>query len=160
MQDHYNITEPGRYSGQGTRVYRRLRGADGATFPDFAGLSPTWDEGGEYIALYPNVLLGVQRDHAFAIVLTPLQKDRTQERINLYYAAEAVAGDAYQGMRGANAQLWKTVFEEDVFVVEGMQKGRHGPMFDGGKFSPEMDGPTHCFHHWIATRITAGRAAQ
>jgi hypothetical protein len=54
--------------------------------------------------------------------------------------------------------LWKTVFEEDVFVVEGMQKGRHGALFDGGRFSPVMDGPTHNFHHWVASQIEAGRA--
>jgi phenylpropionate dioxygenase-like ring-hydroxylating dioxygenase large terminal subunit len=158
LQDHYNITEPGKFSGQGTLVYRQFRGADGATFPDFEGLPEKWDQGAEYIAVYPNVLLGAQRDHAFAFVLTPIDKSHTQERINLYYASEQAVGDDYQGMRSENSQLWKTVFEEDVFVVEGMQKGRNGPMFDGGKFSPEMDGPTHCFHHWVATRLQVGRS--
>ena len=46
---------------------------------------------------------------------------------------------------------------EDIFVVEGMQKGRQGDMFDGGKFSPVMDGPTHTFHRWIATQIITQR---
>jgi hypothetical protein len=32
-----------------------------------------------------------------------------------------------------------------------MQKGRHADGYDGGKFSPAMDGPTHHFHHWVAT---------
>jgi len=58
-------------------------------------------------------------------------------------------------MRAENARLWHTVFAEDVFVVEGMQKGRHGVHFDGGKFSPVMDGPTHCFHRWVAERVSA-----
>jgi len=47
------------------------------------------------------------------------------------------------------------VFEEDIFVVEGMQRGRHASLFDGGKFSPVMDSPTHCFHHWVATQLQA-----
>ena len=38
-----------------------------------------------------------------------------------------------------NAHFWKEVFLEDVGVVEGMQRGRKGLMFDGGKFSPAMD---------------------
>jgi len=38
-------------------------------------------------------------------------------------------------------------------VIEGMQKGRHGPLFDGGKFSPVMDGPTHTFHKWVARKM-------
>ncbi len=48
--------------------------------------------------------------------------------------------------------LWKEEFEEDIFVVEGMQKGRHGAKFDGGRFSPVMDSPTHLFHHWVASQ--------
>ena len=60
-------------------------------------------------------------------------------------------------MRAKNTNFWKEVFKEDIFVVEGMQKGRHGKFFDGGKFSPIMDGPTHLFHEWVATQINIGR---
>ena len=157
LQDHYNIEKPGAFSGQGTTVYRQLKGEDGATFPDYANLSEKWNEGAEYIALYPNVLLGVHRDHFFAIILEPVSLDRTIEHVEIYYARELTAEPAYQDLLETNANLWRGVFDEDVFVVEGMQKGRHGAMFDGGKFSPVMDGPTHNFHHWVASQISAGR---
>ncbi|WP_299350272.1 aromatic ring-hydroxylating dioxygenase subunit alpha [uncultured Shimia sp.] len=150
LEDHYNINEAGLYSGQGTLVYQQLKGDDGTTFPDFEGLSDQWDQGAEYIAVYPNVLLGAQRDHAFAIVLEPLALDRTVEHIHLYYATPETDAD----MRGKNTEQWRVVFEEDVFVVEGMQQGRHALGFDGGRFSPAMDGPTHCFHSWVASRLS------
>jgi phenylpropionate dioxygenase-like ring-hydroxylating dioxygenase large terminal subunit len=153
LEDHYNIEEPGLYSGQGTLVYRQLRGDDGATFPDFPGLSEKWNEGAEYITVYPNVLLGAQRDHAFAIILEPRGVDQTVEHIHLYYSTPKT-DDA---LRAKNTAQWKVVFEEDIFVVEGMQKGRHGPGFDGGRFSPAMDGPTHCFHAWVADRMMQHR---
>ncbi len=155
LEDHYNIAEEGLYSGQGTLVYRQLKGDGGEAFPDFAGLSDKWDEGAEYITVYPNVLLGAQRDHAFAIVLEPKGVAETVEHIHLYYAA-AQTDDA---LRRTNTAMWKTVFEEDIFVVEGMQRGRYGPGFDGGRFSPAMDGPTHCFHAWVAQRMTDARQA-
>lgn len=158
LEDHYNIQERGRFSGQGTVVYRQLVDPDGAKLADFQGLSAQWDEGAEYIAVYPNVLLGVQRDHSFAIVLEPEDCGNTVEHIALYYAKSVEDTPEHDGLRASNAQLWKTVFEEDVFVVEGMQKGRHGVLFDGGRFSPVMDGPTHNFHHWIATQIEKSRA--
>jgi phenylpropionate dioxygenase-like ring-hydroxylating dioxygenase large terminal subunit len=151
LEDHYNIAEMGKYSGQGTLVYRQLKGEDGQVFPDFEGLSSKWDEGAEYIAVYPNVLLGAQRDHAFAIVLEPVETGKTIEHIHLYYAA----AETDEGLRAKNTAQWKEVFEEDVFVVEGMQKGRHAQGFDGGRFSPAMDGPTHCFHDWCAREIMA-----
>ena len=157
LEDHYNIEERGKYSGQGTLVYRQLKGENGETFPDFDGLSDKWDEGAEYVAVYPNVLLGVQRDHSFAIVLEPKDCGNTVEHIELYYAKSEKDTPEQDALRASNAQLWKTVFEEDVFVVEGMQKGRHGELFDGGRFSPAMDGPTHNFHHWVATQIEQGR---
>lgn len=160
LEDHYNIEKLGHFSGQGSRVYRQLKREDGTAFPDFAGLSQQWDEGAEYVALYPNVLLGVQRDHAFAIVLEPVDCERTIEHLELYYAADPAATPELGDLRDENAALWKTVFEEDIFVVEGMQKGRHGELFDGGRFSPVMDGPTQIFHHWVSCQVEQGRRAE
>jgi phenylpropionate dioxygenase-like ring-hydroxylating dioxygenase large terminal subunit len=151
LEDHYHIEAPGAYSGQGSYVYRQLRGTMEETFPDFAGLSETWDTGAEYVALYPNVLLGVHRDHAFAIILEPVAHNFTREHIHIYYATPKTD----ETLRAKNATQWKSVFIEDIFVVEGMQRGRFASGFDGGRFSPAMDGPTHCFHAWVASRMSA-----
>jgi len=159
LEDHYNIDGGAGFSGQGSLVYRQLKGEDGAVMPDFAGLSGKWNEGAEYVALYPNVLLGVQRDHAFAIVLEPVSCERTIEHLELYYPVDSAKSPELDTLRNENASLWKTVFEEDIFVVEGMQKGRHGDFFDGGRFSPVMDGPTQNFHHWVASQVEKGRRA-
>ena len=155
LEDHYNIEQQGKYSGQGTLVYRQMTSQEGRRFPDFAGLSEHWDAGAEYIALFPNLLLGVHRDHAFAIILQPLSQEKTIEHIEIYYAAGEVTDEPWSAMRRENTQLWKGVFQEDVFVVEGMQKGRHGARFDGGRFSPVMDSPTHLFHHWVASQFSS-----
>ncbi|WP_299614353.1 aromatic ring-hydroxylating dioxygenase subunit alpha [uncultured Tateyamaria sp.] len=154
LEDHYHIETPGRYSGQGTLVYRQLKGEDGHTFPDFDGLSDMWDTAAEYITAYPNVLLGVHRDHAFAIILVPQAPGQTVEKIHLFYAQP----DTDPALRARNTEQWKQVFSEDIFVVEGMQRGRQTPMFDGGRFSPAMDGPTHLFHDWVAERMMTHRA--
>ncbi|MEM8655544.1 MAG: aromatic ring-hydroxylating dioxygenase subunit alpha [Pseudomonadota bacterium] len=156
LEDHYHIEAADRFSGQGTRVYRQLTGDNGQSFPDFEGLSEVWDTAAEYITAYPNVLLGVHRDHAFAIVLTPQSPGQTVETIHLFYAQP----DTDPALRARNTAQWKQVFEEDIFVVEGMQRGRQTPMFDGGRFSPAMDGPTHMFHAWVADRMTAHRSAR
>ncbi len=154
LEDHYHIEKQDSYSGQGTLVYRQLKAADGQVFADFEDVGEKWNEAAEYITVYPNVLIGVHRDHAFAIVLVPKSTERTVENIHLYYATPKT-NDA---MRAANTEQWKLVFEEDIFVVEGMQKGRHSPNFDGGRFSAVMDSPTHCFHAWVAGKIENYRA--
>ncbi len=149
LEDHYNIVEPG-YAGQGTHVYRQISGSCGETFPDFPGLSEKWASAGEYITVTPNVLFGVQRDHAFAIILEPRGPTRTLEHIHLYYSLP----ETPEALRRQNRDLWETVFVEDIGVVEGMQATRGAPGFDGGCFSPAMDGPTHAFHRWVAERMT------
>ena len=151
LEDHYNIEEPGAYSGQGSFVYQQLKLNGSETFPDFRNLSEKWDTSAEYIAFFPNVLFGVHRDHAYAILLEPKAIDETVEHIELYYSQPL--DESFQPLLETNAAFWKSVFEEDIFVVEGMQKGRRGGLFDGGKFSPVMDTPTHIFHHWVASHV-------
>ncbi len=152
LEDHYNIERPGAFSGQGTTVYAPALGE--TAFPDFEDLPSKWDRAAEYVALYPNVLFGAHRDHVFSIRLEPVGHDRVREHVELYYTTEEAArGEAFAEARARNAALWKTVFAEDVFVVEGMQKGRGAPGFDGGVFAPAMDAPTHCFHDWVARRL-------
>lgn len=153
LEDHYNILSESGHAGQGTLVYRPTLGEGDQGFRDFNALSDKWDSSAEYIALFPNVLLGVHRDHTFAIVLEPISQHKTLEHVELFYADESMAGEDFDTLRQSNASLWKEVFKEDIFVVEGMQRGRHGVQFDGGKFSPVMDNSTHCFHQWVAHKM-------
>lgn len=150
LEDHYNILETNAYAGQGTRVYNPQLDETGRRFSDFAGLSSKWDAAAEYIGLFPNVQLGVHRDHFFVIHLEPVDVETTREYIEIYYASEDMCGEAMADLRNAHAAAWNEVFSEDVFVIEGMQNGRNAPAFDGGKFAPVMDEATHCFHHWVA----------
>ena len=146
LEDHYHIEAPGRYAGQGTTVYRQLTDEAGTKFPDFAELKPFWDEGAEYVAVFPNVLLAVHRDHAYTMIVEPVAHDQTAEHVHLYYAVP----DTDDALRAENCRRWRSVLVEDIGVVEGMQRGRSCTAFDGGRFSPAMDGPTHLFHAWVA----------
>jgi len=156
IEDHYNINVWGQFSGQGTTVYAPtlIEGSNRA-FPELPGLSDIWKTGAEYIALYPNVLLGVHKDHAFAILITPDGPGRCHERVEIFYYDEACTGPDYADLRGANAVGWQQVFAEDVGVVEGMQRGRTSSGFKGGVFSPVLDTPTRCFHMWVADKYLA-----
>lgn len=152
LEDHYHIVSEGSYAGQGTQVYSPNLPQD-QVFSDFEALSQKWDRSAEYVALFPNVLLGVHRDHRYAIILVPDGVETTTERVAIYYADEKMSSPDFADLRTKNAELWKEIFAEDIFVVEGMQAGRHGKGFDGGKFSPAMDEPTWAFHQWAANQL-------
>ena len=97
--------------------------------------------------------MGIHRDHAFTVIITPQGPEKTLESAHLYYSTP----NTDETLRKKNTTQWKKIFEEDIFVVEGMQIGRHAKFFDGGKFSPVMEGPTHCFHRWVAHNIIKHR---
>ena len=154
LRDHYNIARQSVadgskawFAGQGTHAYTLDRGS-GQGLPAVPDLPPSLHRVGEYIALFPNALLGIHADQAFALVLEPKAPDRTLERLYLSYVDGAADDPAYAPARQANLQAWKQVFAEDIFAVEGMQRGRHSPGFDGGAFTPMMDAPTLVFHRW------------
>ena len=151
LEDHYPIVAEDAFAGQGSRAYSPLRthGPALPCFPDWPAERLRW---AEYVALYPNVLLGLQADHVFAVVLEPLACDRTVERLRLFWVGDGAAA-AWAPARNAVFESWRVVFAEDVAAVEGMQQGRYCAAFDGGVFSPVMETPTHHFHRWVAARL-------
>ena len=157
LQDHYEILDTdGNFSGQGTTVYNPKLDDSGRKFKHFDSLSDHWDTGAEYISLFPNTLLGIHKDHYYAIRIESLSPDRTREHVEIYYTDPEMTSESWADLRAINTQMWKTVFLEDVFAVEGMQKGRSAPGFDGGAFSPIMDRPTQMFHEWVSGQYKAG----
>jgi len=154
IEDHYHIQGlPNRFAGQGTTVYNpRLKGKE--KFPCF----PNWPKNkthiAEYVALFPNVMLGIHKDHYYAYWLEPVNHKYTIEHMEIYYVGDKAANSKkFKSLRKQNHKLWKGVQSEDVYIIEGMQEGRNSPSYNGGNFSPIMDNPTHHFHKWVATNI-------
>ena len=154
IEDHYHIQGlPNRFAGQGTTVYNpRFKGKE--KFPCF----PNWPKNkahiAEYVALFPNVMLGIHKDHYYAYWLEPVNHKNTIEHMEIYYVGDKAANSKkFKSLRKQNYKLWKSVQSEDVHIIEGMQEGRNSPSYNGGNFSPVMDNPTHHFHKWVATNV-------
>lgn len=154
LEDHYIVTddETEAFAGQGTRVYN-LAEVAGIRLPKLSQWPAEREREAEYLALYPNALLGLQADHFFCVLLEPISEHRTLEHLRLLYVGDAATDDESAPARESQLAAWKTVFEEDVAMVEGMQQGRHSPAYHGGVFSPVQDIPTHHFHRWVARRL-------
>jgi len=158
LEHHYNIVETG-YSGQISKSYVPSFPETTLTFPHAPNLPSKWKTRAEYVALFPNLLLGIHRDYFYAVLIVPDGPVRTCERFEIFYFDERVREPAYVASRAANRKLWETIFIEDRGALEAMQRGRHSTHFDGGIFSPVMDPPTHAFHCWIARAWTNGRSS-
>ena len=151
LDQHYNLYINEWGSGQGSYSYT-LADTAGTQLPQFSDWPKEQINHAEYVSLYPNIMLGIQADHAFAIILQPMAHNHTIEKLELSYIGETALDDAHEANRQAVLDSWIVVFKEDIFAVEGMQRGRRSPGYSGGAFSPVMDGPTHHFHSWLASQ--------
>jgi len=155
LKDHYHIEDISEtFSGQGSNKYSQQ--FDGnkklSTFPNWPN---DLYQNSEYVSLFPNVMLGIHVDHFYAFWLEPLSNKNTREHFEMYYVGdESASSDEYKEIRKKNFAFWQEVMNEDVGVIEGMQKGRSSPAYNGGNFSPVMDTPTLMFHKWVATNLT------
>ncbi|MCK5923332.1 MAG: Rieske 2Fe-2S domain-containing protein, partial [Methylococcales bacterium] len=152
IEDHYTILAGDWGAGQGTTVFDFSERA-GIDLPVFAKWPEAEKKVAEYIALFPNVLLGLQASHFYAVDLLPVAVDQTVEQFQIYYVGDETLTERYAKARRILLAGWREVFVEDFDPVEGMQRGRASSAFDGGAFSPVLDTGTHHFHKWVAARL-------
>ena len=154
IDDHYHIQGlPNRFAGQGTVVYNPQFDND-QEFPNFPGWSKQKEKHAEYVALFPNVMLGIHKDHYYAYWLEPINHEYTKEHMEIYYVGkEAAFSNKYKSLRKQNFKQWHSIQSEDLMIIKGMQEGRNSPVYNGGNFSPVLDNPTHHFNKWVATSL-------
>ncbi len=155
IDDHYHIQGlPNRFAGQGTLVYSPSFN-NNENFPNFPGWNKEKEKHAEYVALFPNVMLGIHKDHFYAYWLEPINHKYTKEHMEIYYVGEEAAlSDKYKSLREQNYKQWHSIQSEDLRIIEGMQEGRNSPIYNGGNFSPVLDNPTHHFNKWVAKTLT------
>ena len=154
IEDHYHIQGlPNRFAGQGTVVYNpQFKGKE--KLPSFPNWPKDKENIAEYVALFPNVMLGIHKDHYYAYWIEPINHEFTLEHMELYYVGEQAAqANKFKSLRKQNHKQWEDIQKEDVDIIQGMQIGRNSPVYNGGNFSPVMDNPTHHFHKWVAQNL-------
>ncbi len=154
IEDHYHIQGlPNRFAGQGTVVYNpQFKGKE--KLPSFPNWPKDKENIAEYVALFPNVMLGIHKDHYYAYWIEPINHEFTLEHMELYYVGEQAAqASKFKSLRKQNHKQWEYIQKEDVDIIQGMQTGRNSPSYNGGNFSPVMDNPTHHFHKWVAKNL-------
>jgi choline monooxygenase len=154
MEDHACILEPG-YFGQLSYAYNSASAGHGA-LPSFASMPADWQKRAEYPTFLPNLMLGIHPDHFFVFTADPDGAGKTRETFHFYFVGDAAMTPEMAGGRERVIESWASINREDIFVVEGMQVGRHSPAYRDARFSPHHEPTTHEFQRRIAN-IVAGR---
>ena len=91
INDHYHIQGlPNRFAGQGSEKYEQpVKG--NKKFDTFKNWEKNSLKNSEYIALFPNVMIGLHLDHFYVFWLEPLATNKTKEHMHIYYVGEESA---------------------------------------------------------------------
>ena len=154
LRNHYPLLLEGSASGQGSTSQNHADDIGVDQLPMNPDLSEPWHQGkAEFLSVFPNIMMAVHADHLWTVQLIPVAENITVERMDLCYFKEGATDEKYAELRRNNRDRMLAIFEEDRAMVEGMQKGRQSPAFNGGSLSPTMDQPAHCFIRIVAKAV-------
>ena len=122
-------------------LYVESPGYGESSLPSWQGIDAAAERELTYIVLFPSLMVTFTPSRYSLFHLNPQSPGRTQERINLY--VPDAADPALEDDRQSFVQAYAELNDEDIWIVEDLQKSRHSPAFDGGRFSPHWDTLSH-----------------
>lgn len=131
----------------------------GVGLPHFPDLTPELASRGMWFTAFPNFSFEIYPDHIATFLVTPLGPDQTLETIDIYLVGDAAIEPRYEAQRKAVHDMWRELNAEDIGIIEGLQKGRSSPGFDGDCFSPYWDEAVRHLSLLIMERMSAPSAA-
>ncbi|MEO5700547.1 MAG: aromatic ring-hydroxylating dioxygenase subunit alpha [Casimicrobiaceae bacterium] len=151
--DHsFQIIGEGLFSGVGSTSYAPPAVGD-TTLPGFPGVPEERRNLAEYIALFPNVMLGCLYDHVYAFILQPVAADRTLERFEFFYVGDEAMDTQHAAARLDCVERRQRINGEDIGIVERLHAGRRSPAMNGGVFSAAFEDTTHNFQKTLLARL-------
>jgi choline monooxygenase len=138
------------------------RGATGkadktaASLPPFGDVPDSLRTRQDIFCVFPNALVFLQADWFQVIGFEPVAPDRTVEHMAVFVDASAAA-DAYAETRGALCEVLFTVNDQDVPILEALQRGRRSPAADRTHLVPHWDQITARFQHLVADALRDSR---
>jgi choline monooxygenase len=154
VDNSFAIVREGLYCGVGSTSYAPPLAGDMA-LPAFPGVTQDRRRVAEYVALFPNVMLGCLYDHFYAFILQPLACDHTRERFEFFYVGDAAMEPQFDAARQDCIERRRVINGEDIAIVERLQVGRRSPAMTGGVFSPAFETTTHAFQKTLLARLAA-----
>ncbi len=153
LQDHVLVVDQ-LFMGQLSLNYRPSD--DGNALPRFSNLPEERQTTGEYLLLFPTLMVSVTPDHFRVTIVTPLSATATHQRWQFYFVGAESQQARFKDARDAVVSRVAAYTEEDVEILERLQAGRQSSGYDGGRFSPFHETTTHQFQKLVAGSLNGG----
>jgi len=152
-----------RWSGEWTGglfyndyVAPSLTASRGSGLPHWADLDETEQKRGSWTVTFPQFAAEMFADQFVVLSVRPVAPGKTIEELHIFVVGDAAANaDEYRAARDDLVEMWRDLNREDIDALERLQLGRRSPAYDGGRFSPAWEGPTHDFGGMVVAAILA-----
>ena len=155
IDNHWRYQGPGMYTGMCTSPL-----TDDPNTVSFDGL-PRWKEltytesrSAYFVWLFPNIALWIFPHHLLTLLVFPESEGRTHETMDMLVHPEAFQSPGCDETLDRIMKFWKFVNEQDVLLVERVQKGLVSAPYRGGRMSFRFEEPLHRFQNIVADMMT------
>ena len=125
---------------------------DEVALPRFPGLAPD-NRTAKNLALFPNFKLIIGPDHCVSMVEFPEGVGLTRQRWDFYFLGKDSLTLRYTGARQAIIDFFVGTNQEDVGVLEDMQRARTSPAARGNVFSGVWETVVHDFQRHVVAGL-------
>jgi phenylpropionate dioxygenase-like ring-hydroxylating dioxygenase large terminal subunit len=155
IDNHWRYQGPGMYTGMCTSPL-----TDDPNTVSFEGLA-RWKEltytesrSAYFVWLFPNIALWIFPHHLLTLLVLPESEGRTRETMDMLVHPEALGSPECDATLDRIMKFWKYVNEQDVQLVERVQKGLASTPYRGGRMCFRFEEPLHRFQNIVADMMT------
>jgi choline monooxygenase len=153
--NHWRYQGPGMYTGMCTSPLTNDSNTvsfDG--LPAWGGLTYTESQSAYFVWLFPNIALWIFPHHLLTLLLVPESETQTREFLDMLIHPDALMAPECDVNLDRLMNFWRFVNDQDIILVERVQKGLAGSPYRGGRMCYKFEEPLHRFQNIVADMMT------
>ena len=150
VSQHQFIADGDFVLGQGSETYQPTDSGAGQ-LPMFPDLTASQAATIEAVSLFPNLLLTVFGDNLRIILIEPTSTRSCRERVEIFFVGEQALTCELEEARSIVSERFPVFNQEDVGVVEQLQRNFESSAFEHAHFLDFFDANVRHFQQQVAT---------
>lgn len=153
FDNHHRYQGPGMYTGMCTSPLSVDPDTVRLDLPNFPGLDPTESCSAYFIMLFPNIALWIFPNHLVTLLFHASGSDLTLENLDILVHPSTLNLPETDTQLDQIAEFWCMVNQQDIGIVESVQKGLKSGPYSGGRMCYEFEEPVHRFQNMVIDRM-------
>jgi choline monooxygenase len=122
--------------------------------PTLPGLNYTESQSAYFILQFPNIALWIFPHHLLTLLYFPTSAGGTIEHLDMLVAPEVLAEPDIDERLDRIFGFWKMVNDQDIALVENVQRGLVSRAYPGGRLCYKFEEPVHRFQNMVIDLMT------